>query len=251
MINAITTKLEVDVMQANELDQAVQLAVIHSLPAIVIHPQLVSEAILNRVRRRGQFKIITTVDWPKGDTFGMNKLRGLTRDMMDTDGYEIIVTGGKNENEARTEARVITDFIRNNLSQNIEVRFVLEALTRDENDVLQSAMVMRDIRGPVLLRTDHHLKVQVTKANIKTHTVLMTELRKVCGLPIKVSGNIDSIRTIAGCLQGPYPASKFAVNLPQLTQIIKELQKQPDELQELLKSNAEVTDNIQAITAGT
>jgi len=234
MLNAITTKLEIDVMQVNEIDQAMQLAAIHRLPAVVVHPQLVTQALSTRVRRNGRFKIITTIDWPKGDTFGMNKLRGLTREMMEIDGYEILMTGGKPEIENRNEARVITDFIRNNINSNLEVRFVLGCYIRTEKEVVQMARVMKDIQAPAYLRTDAHLRTQVTKASLKTHTSLVEAIRKVCALPLKLSGNIDAVRTIAGCLQIPQPPARFAVNLQQLQQIIKDLQKQPEELRELL-----------------
>lgn len=236
MLNAITTKLEVDVMQANEMDQAFLLAAQHNLPAVVVHPQLVTQAVAYRIRRQGRFKIISTIDWPKGDTFGMSKLRGLTKDMMGIDGYEILSTGGKSENESGNEARVLTEFIRTHLSSTMEIRFVLGALMRDEHEAIRIAKVMKEIPSPAFLRTDHHLKLQVTKANVKTHTALLSSLKAVCGVPIKLSGNIESVRVIAGCLQCPHPAARFAVSVQQLAAIVKDLQSQPDELRDLLEA---------------
>lgn len=237
MINAVTTKLEIDVMQINELDQAIQLAAIHNLPAIVVHPQLVTQAIGTRIRRNGRFKLISTVDWPKGDTYGMNKLRGLTKEMMELDGFEILLTGGKSEIENRNEIRVITEFIRNNIGPRLEIRFVLGTHTKTDAECMHMARVMKDIQAPALIRTDNHLRMQVTKANAKTHSALVESIRTVCGLPLKVSGNIDSVRTIAGCLTVPNPPTRFAVSLQQMQQVIKELQQQPNELRELLAAN--------------
>lgn len=241
MLNAITTKLEVDVMQASELDPAFLLASTHSLPAVVVHPQLVQEAILTRVKRQGRFKILSTIDWPKGELFGMTKMRGLTRDMMSIDGYEILMTGYRNENETRNEARVLTEFIKSHLSPTMEIRFVLGALLRDDAEAVKVAKVMRDIQAPAMLRTDTHLKIQVTKANVKTHNALLGSIKAVCGLPIKVSGNIDSVRVIAGCLQAPNTASRFAVSLLQLQAVVKELHAQPDELRDLLQGGPALT----------
>lgn len=238
MLNAITTKLELDIMQVNELDQAIQLAAVHKLPAVVVHPQLVTQALATRIRRNGKFKIISTVDWPKGDIYGMNKLRGLTREMMEIDGYEILMTGNKSEIENRNEAKTITEFIRTNIGPRMDIRFVLGCYIRQEAEVLHMAKVMKDIQAPALIRTDTHLRMQVTKANVKTHTALTESIRTVCGLPLKLSGNIDSVRTIAGCLQAPQPAARFAVSLQQLQQIVKDLQQQPDELRDLLASTA-------------
>jgi hypothetical protein len=235
MLNAVTTKLEIDIMQANELDQAIQLAVAHKLPAIVVHQQLVTSAMASRIRRNGQFKIIVVVDWPKGDTYGIGKLRGLNREMMEVDGYEILLTGGKTEIETKNEAKLITEFIRTYINSSVEIRFVLGCYIRTEDEVIASARIMKDIKAPKYIRTDTHLRMQITKANLKTHTALVESIRRVCASPLKLSGNIDSIRTIAGCLQLPQAPARFAVSLQQLQQIIKDLQKQPDELRMLLQ----------------
>lgn len=229
-------------MQANELDQAIQLACQHSMPAVVVHPQLVAQALVAKGRRRGQFKIITTVDWPRGEVYGMNKLRGMTIDGMQMDGFEIMLTAGRSEAETRNEAKSLTDFIRNHLSPIAEIRFVLGTLMRSEEDVLRICRVMKDVPAPALIRTDHHLKAQVTKANAKTHVALMQKLRTVTAHQLKLSGNIDSVRTIAGCLHVPAAsgggpgASRFAVNLQQAQAIIRDLQQQPDELRRLLEA---------------
>ncbi len=65
-MSSVLMKLELDIMQANELQQAIELAIEHSLPAIVIHPALYADATMHRLKRRGQFKLIIPVDWPKG-----------------------------------------------------------------------------------------------------------------------------------------------------------------------------------------
>ena len=234
MLNAITTKLEIDIMQISELDKATQLAAIHKLPAVVVHPQLVVQALLCRAKRNGQFKIITTIDWPKGDTYGMNKLRGLTREMMEIDGYEIMTTPDKSEIENRNEVKVITKFIKDNVDQRLETRFVLGTLLRPEDEVAQIARAMNDIQAPAFLRTDIHVRAQMTKANIKAHTNVVETIRTATALPLKLSGNIDSIRVAAGCMQIPRGPARLAVNLPQLQQIIKDLQKQPNELHSIL-----------------
>jgi len=244
MINAITTKIELDIMQAVEMDQAMQLAVIHHMPAVVVHQQLVVAAYALRIRRQGRFKIIVPIDWPRGDVYGMLKLRGMTADMMQADGYEILLTAGRTEAEIYNEAKVLTDFIRNQISPNAEVRFVLGCFTRSEDDIVRMARTMKSIPSPALLRTDHHLKMQVTKANVRTHTALLEKLRTETGAPIKLSGNIDSIRTIAGCVAAG--ASRFAVNLSQAQTIVRDIQRQPDELRQLLAQPATAPGGIEA-----
>lgn len=240
MINALTTKLEVEVSLINEIDQATQLAIIHKLPVMVVPHNLIKEAILNRIRRKGSFKIMTTVDCPKGESYGMTKLRGLTHESMICDGFEIMMSGGKSEAENKSEIDQITTFIKKHVSQNMEVRFVLGCATKDEQEISRMVSVMKNTIPPSLIRTDVHLRAQVTKVNAKTHTALVSLIRKSCGLPLKVSGNIDSITTISSCMRAVNPPQKFAVSLQQLQAIVKDIQRQPDELKSLLRNDIEV-----------
>lgn len=236
MIAAITTKIEIDVMSASDVDEAFQLAAIHKCPAVVVHQQLLEQAIVMRARRNGRFKIIAPIDWPKGETYGITKLRGMTVEMMQADGYEIMLTGDKNSNENKNEAKTLTTFIREHISPTHEIRFVLGAFTRPEKEILQICGTMTGIPAPALLRTDHHLKMPATKANAKVHNQTVEAIRTVCGLPLKVSGNIDTVKTLAGCVSGEHSANRVAVNLQQMQAIVKELRSQPDALRELLEA---------------
>lgn len=248
MLNALTTKLEVDVMQQADLDGAMQQAIIHRLPAIVIHPLLVAPALSTRIKRRGQFKIIATIDWPRGESYGMTKLRGMTKEMLEVDGYEIMMTGGKTEIENRNEAKTLADFIRQRINPRLEVRFVLGCATRPEAETVRMAAAMAGVQAPALIRTDIALKAQVTKANQKVHTATVQALRAACSVPIKVSGNIDSVRIIAGLTAMERGPQRFAVSPQQLAAIIKDVQAQPDELHRLLASgdteDAEDVENL-------
>jgi len=230
MLNAITTKMEIDVMQASELYEACQIASANAMASIVVHPQLTPEALMTRGRFRGKFKIITPVDWPKGDIFGMNKLRGLTINNLQSDGFEIMLTGGKKEAETRTEAKVITEFVRRHISPIAEIRFVLGAYMRPEEEIVRMCKVMKDVPTPTLLRTDHHLKAQAAKASPKAQQQLIEKIREVTQLPLKISGNIDSVRIMASCIEqkDQVGAARFAVSLQQTHTILNDLRQQPD-----------------------
>jgi uncharacterized protein involved in tolerance to divalent cations len=231
MINgSIFTKLEIDVMQVNEILEAVELAHKYKLPAIVVHPGLSSDAIIARLRAGGKFKIITPIDWPKGETFGVNKLRGVTMDTLETDGFEFLLTPGKSEIDTRNEAKALTEFTKKNLSDQTEVRFVLGASMRSPENIVTMCKGLLGVRTPSMIRTDIQLKLQVSKANSDEHNKQISIIKESIKAPIKLSGNIVSIKSIAASPQ----ASKFAVNLTQARTIIKEFQSQPDQLRELL-----------------
>jgi hypothetical protein len=231
MSGAILNRLELDVLQANELLEASELSAKHKLPAMIVHPDLASDAQILRGRVRGRYKLITPVDWPKGEIYGQNKLRGLSTDALDSDGFEILMTSKMTMVESRNEAKVFTNFIRHHLDETIEVRFVLGTTSRDEKNIESISEALADVRTPNMIRTDTQLKLQVSKANPEAHNRWMEVVRNKVRAPLKISGNINSIRTIAACDS----AARFAVNLLQVRNIIKEIQQQPDELRQLLE----------------
>lgn len=231
MSGAILNRLELDVLQANELLEASELSAKYKLPAMIVHPDLAADAQIVRGRVRGRYKLITPVDWPKGEIYGQNKLRGLSTDALDSDGFEILMTGKMSMTESRNEAKIFTEFIRQHLDETIEVRFVLGTTSRDEENIASISEALADVKTPSLIRTDTQLKLQVSKANPDAHNKWMGLVRDKVRAPLKISGNINSVRTIATCDS----AARFAVNLLQARTIIKEIQQQPDKLRQLLE----------------
>jgi len=229
-MSGIFNRLELDVLQANELVEGIELAHKHHFPAIVVHPSLAGEAIIARGRAGGKFKIITPVDWPKGDTFGTIKFRGLVADAIEADGFEIFLTGGKPELDTRNEARALSQFVMQHLPPQTEVRFVLGAFTRDEDNLRALCRGLLHVRTPTLVRTDIHLKLQVSKANTDVHNAHVKTITDIVRVPVKISGNIGGVRGVTGCPG----AERFAVGLAQARAIIKEFQQQPDALRTIL-----------------
>lgn len=242
-MSGIYNRLELDVMQANELNDSVELAYKYKFPAIVVHPGLASDALRARGRVRGQFKIITPVDWPKGDNFGSMKFRGLSTDAIEADGFEIMLTGGKTEGDTRNEAKTLTEFVKNQISEQTEVRFVLGTYLRSNENILNLCRGLLHVRTPAVVRLDTQLKLQVSKANTDEHNRLVALIHSIIKVPVKVVGNISGIRSVTGCTN----VARYGVNLLQARTIIKEFQQQPGGLKELLdsppQSQAEDTDD--------
>jgi len=229
-MSGIFNKLELDIMQSNEIIESVQLAHKYKFPAIIVHPGLSSDAIIARSKTGAKFKIITPIDWPKGETFGMNKLRGLSTDSLETDGFELLLTPNKLEIETRNETKVLTEFIKRHLSDQTEVRFVLGTSMRSKENIETMCKGLISVRTPSMIRTDIQLKLQISKANPEEHNIQIQYIRDIIKAPIKISGNIVNLKSITTCPN----ASRFAVNLTQAKVIIKEFQSQPNQLRELL-----------------
>lgn len=230
MNGAVINKLEIDVMQINEILEATEIALKYKLPALVVHPGLSSEAIIARDRAGGKFNIITPIDWPKGEIFGMNKMRGLYTDNLEADGFEILLTPDKLELETRNEAKLLTDFIKQRIAEDKEVRFVLGTATRSELNILTMCKGLLTVRTPAYIRTDTNLKTQVNKANTEEHNRLIELVRTVIRVPMKISGNLNNLKAVISVPA----AARYGVSVTQAKTIIKEFKSQPDRLNELL-----------------
>lgn len=227
---SILNKLEIDVMQACELKQAVDFTTKYGLQAMVVHPSLVAEAIMLRITRKKHFNIITTVDWPKGELTGIKKFSGMVAESFKADGFEIYCTAVP-EGHWHTEAMQITKFIREALSNTSELRFVLGTQTRDSQQIVEIVKGFNGVPTPKLLRTDHNLKSQITRANPEVHNGLMEIVKNNCSLNVKLSGNINNAKAVTSCPE----ASRFAVNYNQAMNIMQELEKQPEQLRTMLR----------------
>lgn len=210
-------KLEIDVMQSNELTDASTFAAKFKLPAIVVHPGLASDAHIIRGKLNGRYKIITPIDWPKGEQFGMLKMRGLNTDAIEADGFEILLTQHKDEIETRNEASALTNFIRTHINKQAEIRFVIGSINKNVEEIQKTAKGLTKIPVPSYVRNDIHAKTQQSKANIDIHNTVLKAISESIGVPIKISGNIVDVRTLTAI-----DAARFGVNLVQAKALLKE-----------------------------
>ena len=228
MLYFISQKLELDVMQASELSEAMELAHVYKMPAIVVHPDLVTDALMQRVKRQATYQILTAVDWPKGDKIGVTKFHTMSLNALSCDGFEIML-GTKSQGETKAETLAITDFIKQHLPRVREIRFVLGCLSREPAEVKSLCMAIREIPAPNLLRTDINLRCAQAKANISAHNTSLAAIQECVNRPIKLCGNINSAKIIASC-----KASRYGVSLKQAQTIIKELRENPKKIEKYL-----------------
>ena len=229
MLYYISQKLELDVMQASELSEAMELAHVYRMGAVVVHPDLVADAALQRIKRQGKFLILTTVDWPKGDRGGVSKFQTMSIHALSCDGFEIAL-GVKTQGETKAESLAITNFMRTHLPRAREIRFVLGCLSREQADIDNLCMALREVPAPDLLRTDINLRCAQAKANITAHNASLTAIQACINRPIKLCGNINSAKTIASC-----KAHRYGVSLKQAQTIIKEIRENPDKITKIFK----------------
>ncbi|MCK9557556.1 MAG: hypothetical protein M0R50_05895 [Candidatus Cloacimonetes bacterium] len=230
MLYYISQKLELDIMQASELSEAMELAHVYRMNAVVVHPDLVADANMQRVKRQAKYQVLTTVDWPKGDKTGISKFHSMSIHSLSCDGFEIAL-GTKSQGETKAETLAITDFIHKHLPRVREIRFVLGCLSKEQQDIDNLCLAIREIPAPSMLRTDINLRCAQAKANIGAHNTSLAAILSHINRPIKLCGNINSAKIIASC-----KAARYGVSLKQAQTIIKELKENPTKIEKIFKT---------------
>jgi len=221
-MHPIVRKLEIDVMQSTELNEAMDIAHKYGLPAIVVHPDIAVEASLARARKQARCAILTPIDWPKGERDGMAKMQNMSVSALSTDGFEILLSAHEKEDNIVREAVELVRFIRNHLPEAVEIRLVLGTINRDREIIGRMCEAMSRIPSPNYIRTDHNLRVQQVKANASAHADIVSYIRERTTKPLKLSGNFNTAKSLACC-----KVDRYAVSLKQAQAIIQEL-KQPE-----------------------
>lgn len=219
MLHALTTRLELDISQGSEIAAGVDLALKHRFPAIVVHPELALAAVQARATCRGEFKILIPVDSPKGQKAAIEKFRHLPVPALQQNGFEVLLSAEK-ASTLFGEITAISEFVRQHFHPHTELRFVLGCFTRDEEFIRDACSWMKNIPAPALLRLDNATKIQQTIASTQAQQHFLKIIRECTGLPLKLSGNINTVKMCETC-----NVDRYAVNLKQAQNLIAELSR--------------------------
>ena len=212
-------KVEIDVLKRSDLDIATRFMIKHKCPTLVVAPELVQTATINRALGRGEYKIFTAVDWPKGNQFLSDKFRGMPSESVNVDGFEILLTAGR-QTAISKEIKFLADFFRDYFPPTTELRFVLGwfAPGRNQEQFEHMLEACNKVVGPALIRTTHLTKLTSVDGSTDSHKAVVETISGIKRIPIKISGNIG-MQTRLGCKN----AVKYACTLRQAMDLSKEL----------------------------
>jgi hypothetical protein len=185
------------------------------VPVIVTAPEYIAHLIAYRAARRGQYKIICALDFPKGNNFAMDKIYRTHPDLAAADGYDILLTNRKSGVESKNEMKALYEFFKLNNSF-ADIRWCIGGLTRSNDDIVNILDGM-DKYPPSLVRMDNHLVTP--KATDERHSELISLVKDSVPFPLKLSGNV-SLKTIETFDN----VKRFDVSIEQAMAIVKEIE---------------------------
>ena len=206
--------VEVDINKAAHIKPAIQQMIRHKCQAMVVSPDLVTSATIDRGISRCNFKIITTIDWPKGTQGLSDKFRGLPTEALNADGFEILLPPNKKVGILK-EVKFLSEFFRNHFPQTTEFRFVLGwyAIGRDPEMLMEMCEACKTIPTPSLIRTTHLTKIPAAESTVESHQKMVEAIKSVKRMPVKISGNVNHA-AYRSC-----KADKFACSYEQFIQL--------------------------------
>lgn len=226
-----TSKLELNIIKTNTNPNVVaDFAIKNRIPVIVTPPEYVGAFVMHRGMRGGQYRIICSVDFPKGRKFALDKLKGVHEDFSMADGYEILLSENRTEIELRNEMKALREFLKQ-INPMMEIRWCLGAHSRDETNTDAILKGMGKFAASYV-RVEHHLKMP--NVGIDEHKKVCQKVSENVPFPIKISGNVD-LEMIRG-LADQKNIKRFDVDFDMATAIVKALENEEREQLEKLQS---------------
>jgi hypothetical protein len=201
----------------------------YSIPAIVVEPSYIEHFLIERMAIAGKYKIIAAIDFDTGGKkFAMEKFRALPRTSLEVDGFEILLSPGKNEADARNELRAIHSFVRDQISVLKTINYSLAMNVKPDTDFSPHLKALKDYK-PALLRTDYNL--ELPDFDEFRHQQNIETIRAHSGSPIKLSTNI-TLSTIDSYIG---KAVYFDVTSKQARRIIRQVTEREQQQNEAIK----------------
>jgi hypothetical protein len=236
MIHAISSKFEINLQSSNASDvPGVGTFVVQNrIPALVVNPELFVAALTDRQVKMRQCKFIVAIDFrDNGKHYAMDKIKQLPGEVLGADGFDVMVTPGKNEKEIGKEMGAVGSFLRQ-VNPAAEIRWVMGCRRQSTENIIAMLKMAKEY-PPTFIRTDGNLKVP--DLDVRGHKVDIALVRKHIGTAIKISGNVDwaTVKEVKN------QVARFDVTVAQARSIIKAANDEADQEREE-KANAGIFD---------
>lgn len=226
----LTTKMEVNLLgdfDASDMNQLSTFIIKNKVPAVVVEPVYVENAIIDRNKYSPAYKIICAIDFEKGKSFALDKMYEIPTSALLADGFEIRVTHGRSDKESLNELRCISEFIHQRIDPTKEIRWALAMRTVDREKYDNTLRHMRQWRGSYI-RTDINLLSPFS--SLEAHQEDISFIRDRVPFPIKISGEVD----YSTMMLFKDRVARYDVTLTQARRILNEALRAEQQRQEVV-----------------
>lgn len=176
-----TTKLEINITpkEANVPPNQVLDFIRRHGCTIVVDPRLFHSYYLAKIKLGIKNKIGLLLDFPNGETSGINKFTNLPEEAVYADFFDILLNSSSLASDLKKDLANSINTIKGMINSNADIRLTL----RRDRDIENTLKIAGSF--PLsMIRDSQHLTSDVD------HEKLIKDIRMYSGLPIKLSGNV-------------------------------------------------------------
>jgi len=215
-------QLDIQPQDLPNIQQIVQQINQHHINTITTPPHIYHHILPIIKLNNPHINTIITIDYPKGTTYGFQKLLSNLPPTNQTqpNGYEIHLTPDTNDIEAHNELKQITEFIKTKLNPTATITITLGTHTHTYQQIQNPLKHLT--KHPInLIRTDPHNNH--LNATPEKHQEDIRWIQAITTTPIKISANITP-QIIQTHKNNQH--IKYALNTTQLQTLINHLNKE-------------------------
>lgn len=156
--------------------------------AIVIPPEFINAALVERSKFNSRYKIIVAIDFEyMGKNYGMDKIKSINnQNIFLADGFDILLTPNKTMIETSKEVKSINEYFKS-INQLFEIRWTIASQIWKYDNIKTIIKVLE--KNPCnFIRTSPDVN---SVSDIKNQTKIINFIKKNCSSPIKLSGNVN------------------------------------------------------------
>jgi len=225
------SRLILIVAKPDELRNAALFMNKNRCSAMHITPDIIDEAVIARELTKSNYKIVVMVDYPRGSKYGVDKFKGTTTDFFLADGYDIVLTPGRNENDINSEAKSIVSFIKEMVNPMATVCLTLNRSMREDVEFMTCLRACL-AQIPHFIKFEANPKIQPSLANLEVHDNTVKMVRNLNAVPLVVCGNVN-YKVYDGLLA--VGDLQFAVSLDQAQRLEADILRKPDIYSEMVE----------------
>jgi hypothetical protein len=175
-------------------------------------------ALSDRSAKNGQFKIVTAVDFPRGQNYALDKFKSMEPVALSVDGMDILLTPGRTQIETSNEMKAMSDFVKGAVNPLVGIRYVVGCYSGKWKDVERIVELTKQNPSEII-RMDQNLRPP--NVNTKKHIDMMNLLKNITPKVLKVSGNVG-LSTIEEVLKIDN-RTIFDVDIRQAIEIVNQI----------------------------
>jgi hypothetical protein len=164
---------------AQSIRPASELAHKQRVGNVIVPPESIEQSIMGRSMMKAKYHLLTTIKNPSQRAPGSDKFININADVFDVEGFEIVPMKTDNPQVLLKDLRMCSDFLKNNLNQQVTIGWNLSGHGLKDKETLQLLDSIAKGYRPDYIRFD------------ESQGLICTIAKKICATKMALPFNAD------------------------------------------------------------